>query len=175
MPALLAMADAPIVYVDSGSTDGSQAAARAHGAAVIDLDVKAAPFTAARARNAGFAHLKRLEPDVKFVQFIDGDCVLDEDWLAIALQTLEAQADVAAVCGRRREIEPERSIYNALCNVEWNTPVGEALAFGGDVMIRSEAFIAVRGFNDALIAGEEPELALRLREQGWRILRLTTR
>ena len=44
---------ARIVYVDSGSTDGSVDWARAHGADVVELD-SAVAFTAARARNSGF-------------------------------------------------------------------------------------------------------------------------
>jgi len=46
-----------IVYVDSGSTDGSVDAATDTGAVVVPLDMSK-PFTAARARNAGIAALK---------------------------------------------------------------------------------------------------------------------
>jgi hypothetical protein len=59
-----------------------------------------------------------------------------------------------------------------LCDSEWDTPVGEALETGGDLMIRAEAFRDVGGFNPAVIAGEEPELAARLRARGWRIWRI---
>ena len=40
-----------VVYVDSGSSDGSAQRARAHCAEVVELD-PARPFSAARARNA---------------------------------------------------------------------------------------------------------------------------
>jgi glycosyltransferase involved in cell wall biosynthesis len=43
-----------VVYVDSGSSDDSVALAESFGAVVVVLDT-ARPFTAARARNAGFA------------------------------------------------------------------------------------------------------------------------
>jgi hypothetical protein len=39
-------------------------------------------------------------------------------------------------------------------------------------MMRVAAVIGVGGFNAALIAGEEPELCLRLRRDGWKIWRL---
>src|SRR5450631_4153088 len=68
------------VYVDSGSTDGSVQAAVQLGANVVTLDTDQ-PFTAARARNEGFAALRKLRPDIQLVQFIDGDCELDKDWL----------------------------------------------------------------------------------------------
>jgi glycosyltransferase involved in cell wall biosynthesis len=50
-----------IVYVDSGSTDGSVAAAQDSGAEVVALDLSV-PFTAARARNAGLARVLELAP-----------------------------------------------------------------------------------------------------------------
>src|SRR6187549_1014852 len=68
-----------VVYVDSGSTDGSVAAARGLGAEVVELDL-GIPFTAARARNAGFARLAAILPGVAYVQFVDGDCELEPRW-----------------------------------------------------------------------------------------------
>ncbi len=159
------------VYVDSGSTDGSDATAERFGATVVRLDV-ARPFTAARARNEGFAFLEEQGCNVRFVQFVDGDCELDAGWLIAALDFMAQHDDAAVVCGRRRERHPEASIYNWLCDVEWNTPTGEASACGGDSLVRTEAFKAVGGFRSQLIAGEEPEFCLRLRQIGWKIWRL---
>jgi glycosyltransferase involved in cell wall biosynthesis len=162
---------ARVVYVDSGSTDGSVELAVGLGVEVVELDLST-PFTAARARNAGFAHLLQVEPQIKYVQFVDGDCEIVEGWLDFAQQELETKSNVAVVCGRRRERFPEQSIYNQLCDMEWDTPIGEAKACGGDSMIRVAAFQQVGGFNSALIAGEEPELCVRLRLYEWKILRL---
>ncbi|TYO88752.1 glycosyltransferase family 2 protein [Oceanicella actignis] len=162
---------AHVVYVDSGSTDGSVAAARALGAETVALDMSI-PFTAARARNAGLAHLRRIAPRLPLVQFVDGDCELREGWIAAARAFLARRPEVAAVCGRRRERRPDASIYNAACDAEWDTPVGEALACGGDALMRIEAIEQVGGWRDSLIAGEEPELCVRLRAAGWRIWRL---
>ncbi|KQP70859.1 glycosyltransferase family 2 protein [Methylobacterium sp. Leaf112] len=161
----------PVVYVDSGSTDGSVALAENLGVAVVVLDT-ARPFTAARARNAGFARLRDLAPSLAFVQFMDGDCALAPGWLGEAHTSLSARRDVAVVCGRRRERHPERSVFNRLCDLEWDTAPGEALECGGDFLVRTEAFAAVGGFDGGLIAGEEPELCVRLRARGWRIWRL---
>ena len=159
---------APVIYVDSGSTDGSIEAAEAHGATVISLDTSK-PFTAARARNAGLAQLGE---EVRFVQLIDGDCALAEGWVERARASLEADPKLAVVCGRRRERYPEASIYNQLCDWEWDTPIGEARACGGDAMMRRAALADVGGYRDDLIAGEEPELCVRLRAAGWRVERL---
>jgi GT2 family glycosyltransferase len=160
-----------IVYVDSGSTDRSVQMAGDFGASVVALDVSV-PFTAARARNEGFRRLSELVPDLRYVQFVDGDCTIVNGWMERAARLLDNRPDIAAVCGRRRERYPERSVYNMLCDIEWDTPVGEAKSCGGDVMIRVDAFRTVDGFCADLIAGEEPELCVRLRAAGWRIWRL---
>jgi GT2 family glycosyltransferase len=160
-----------LVYVDSGSTDDSVNAAQSVGADVIALDMTV-PFTAARARNEGFERMKKRYPKTQYVQFVDGDCEVAPDWLQNAVNFLEANSGVAAVCGRRRERFPERSIYNMLCDLEWNTPIGEAKACGGDVLMRVDTFESVHGFRPDLIAGEEPELCVRLRAAGWKIWRL---
>lgn len=160
----------PIVYVDSGSTDRSIENAEALGAAIVTLDMSV-PFTAARARNAGAQRLIEGSPP-DYVQFIDGDCALAHGWIASARAFLDAHPEVAAVCGRRREIRPAASFYNRLCDIEWATPVGEAAFFGGDVLMRMDALVAAGFYDERLVAGEEPELALRIRERGWKIWRL---
>lgn len=160
-----------IVYVDSGSTDGSVPMAESKGVAVVALDMTK-PFTAARGRNAGFERLLADHPSLELVQFVDGDCEVVDGWIERGAQHLGAHPALAVVCGRRRERHPEDSVYNALCDLEWATPVGEARACGGDALMRVAAFRAVGGFDATLIAGEEPELCFRLREKGWKIERL---
>lgn len=169
--ASLARVAGPVVYVDSGSTDGSVDASSRAGAHVVALDMST-PFTAARGRNAGLKALVAIAPDTDLVQFIDGDCELAEGWIEKARAFLDAEPSFGAACGRRREKFPEKSVYNRLCDEEWATPVGEAAAFGGDVMIRRAAIEVAGGFNPTLIAGEEPELGVRLRAHGFRIMRL---
>lgn len=161
----------PIVYVDSGSTDGSVEAAKAIGAEVVNLDLSK-PFTAARARNEGFAHLTANFPNTQFVQFVDGDCEVVDTWLTAAINTFHQNPKLAVVCGRRKERFPNNTFYNFMCDLEWNTPIGEAKACGGDALMRVDAFKAADGFNNTLIAGEEPELCVRLRANGWKILRI---
>lgn len=160
-----------IVYVDSGSSDGSIELAMKMGVAVVPLDM-AQPFTAARARNTGFKSLITNYPELKYVQFIDGDCQLASGWLEAASNFLEQHTGYAVACGRRRERFPEKSMYNQLCDIEWDTPIGEATACGGDALIRVKAFVQVDGYRDDLIAGEEPEMCFRLRQNGWKIYRL---
>lgn len=170
LPSLL-RESARVVYVDSGSTDGSAEFARSIGVEVLPLDTSVA-FTMSRARNAGWKLLLERWPETGFVHFVDGDCELIEGWLPEALGFLSANPKVAAVCGRRRERFPQKSVFNRLCETEWNTPVGEAKSCGGDSLMLRCALVAAGGFNESLIAGEEPELCLRLRKAGWKIWRI---
>jgi hypothetical protein len=138
---------------------------------VLELD-RGSPLSAARARNEGFQRLRELDADLQYVQFVDGDCELRAGWLVRAAAFLRDHEDVAVVSGRLREKHPESSIYNALCDIEWDQPVGESKGCGGIAMMRVSAFERVHGFRIDLIAGEEPELCVRLRAKGWRIWRL---
>lgn len=161
----------PVVYVDSGSTDGSVELARSFGAEVVSLDMTI-PFTAARARNEGLARLEHLSPELDYVQFVDGDCEVASGWLELAERELDAAAEVGAVCGRRRERYPEKSTFNRLCDIEWDTPVGDNRSCGGDAMMRRIAVDGVGGYNPSIIAGEDDEICLRLRHTGWKIRRV---
>ena len=165
-------AEVPAVYVDSGSTDDSVAFARSNGVAVLSLDMSIG-FTAARARNVGWRHIV-VDPalDAEFIQFVDGDCELDADWIDKALAAMQAEPGVAAVFGRRRERFPGRSIYNRMCDDEWNVPVGIVAACGGDALFRVAALKAANGYSDDLIAGEEPDLCLRLARLDWFVRRI---
>ncbi len=160
-----------MVYVDSGSTDGSQDVAESFGATVVALDTSQG-FTAARARNAGFEAALELAPDAEYVQFIDGDCELLPQFVEAAAKWLDEHPKTAMVCGRRLERAPDATVYNMLCDIEWDTPVGEAKYCGGDAMVRISALKQVGGYNPSLIAGEEPEMCVRLAKEGWGIYRL---
>jgi len=160
-----------VVYVDSGSTDNSLEVAESLGAEIVRLDLST-PFTAARSRNAGFERLMSVDPSIEFVQFVDGDCEMVAGWVKTARAFLIATPQAGVVCGRRRERFPEVSKYNALCDLEWNTPIGRAKSCGGDAMIRVAAFKQVGGYNNTVIAGEEPEMCVRLRRAGYEIHRM---
>jgi glycosyltransferase involved in cell wall biosynthesis len=163
--------DRVVVYVDSGSTDGSIELAQSMGVEVAQLDLSR-PFTMARGRNLGFSRLLELKPSVRFVQFIDGDCELVSGWIEQAQKTIEARSDVAVVCGRRRERYVDRSIYNRLADLEWDLTLGPIQYCGGDTMTRVEAFRQVGGFTPDLIAVEDVDLCVRFRQHGWLLIRI---
>jgi GT2 family glycosyltransferase len=164
-------ANHPIVYVDSASTDGSPALARARGADVVELDTSQG-FTMARGRNAGMRRLLERIPDLELIQFLDGDCELQPTWLEIGERTMAARPDAAVVSGRRRERRRDANVYHRLMDMEWDTPIGEVVACHGDALMRVAFLRAAGPFDESLIAGEEPELCARLRAAGGRIVRV---
>ena len=161
----------PIVYVDSGSSDGSPALARGHGADVVDARAGAG-FTMARGRNAGFRRLLERMPDVELVQFLDGDCELAARVAGAGAPRDAGAPGAAVVSGRRRERHRDANVYHRLMDMEWDTPIGEVDACHGDAMMRVSSFRRAGLFDESLIAGEEPELCARLRAAGGRILRV---
>ena len=153
-----------IIYVDSGSKDHSVAEAKKRDVQVVELDMSR-PFTAARARNAG---MEALQKKATFIQFLDGDCILDKQWIKAAVALLDQRTDVAAVNGILAELKPDASIYNLICDIEWSNTPGEIEAIAGVSLFRADAITKVGGFDPDVHAGEEGELCLRLKELGWK-------
>ncbi len=160
-----------VIYVDSGSQDNSVALADTFGIEVIELNASL-PFTAARARNAGLARMRTLWPDTEFVQFIDGDCELHARWISAALTEMANNPLTAVVFGRRRERYPDLTIFNHVCDREWDGVAGPAESCGGDALSRVAAMLEVGGYDVHLIAAEDNDLCHRLRRCGWTIIRL---
>ncbi len=157
------------VYVDSGSTDDSPNFARRRAIPVVHLDD---PFSAARARNVGFNTASEQNALVEFVQFIDGDCELCPGWIESAVEFLNQTPDCAVVCGVLSERNSHTSIFNRLCQLEWQKTPGPIQASGGIFMIRANAFRQVGGFKEDVVAAEDDELCLRLRQHNWKIYAL---
>ena len=161
----------PIVYVDSASTDNSVEIAANLGVETIRLSARL-PLNAARARNIGFSHILRTHPRTEAVQFVDGDSELEPHWMEAGWTFLDTHPCSAIVVGVLRERHPDVSLYNRLCDLEWRGPIGKIDSCGGLCMVRAAAFREVHGFCEEMIAGEEPELCLRLRTACWDIYRI---
>jgi len=153
---------AEILYVDSGSTDGSVDLAARLGA--IGLPLSPGAFTAARARNLGWRQAAG-----ELVLFLDGDTILNADFPLAALAELQKDSANAAAWGHRREVCPCLSVYVRVLDLDWVFAPGETPYCGGDVLMRRAALESVGGFDETLIAGEEPEMCRRMRTLGWHI------
>ncbi len=153
-----------LVYVDSGSQDGSVSVARGLGVQVVELD-PARPFTAARGRNEGFA---ALGPDhAPYTLFMDGDCIVVPDWPRQAMEFLDATPQAGLVHGYSQEEQAFASAYNWMTNAEWRKPVGPASKGLGVFVIRSDIFTQAGGLRETMIAAEDDEFFFRIRALGW--------
>jgi GT2 family glycosyltransferase len=164
----------PLVYADSGSTDGSVDVACDLGVPVVALD-PGRPFSAGRGRNEGLDEVLQRWPETKFVLFLDGDCTLDPDFASAAATTFEQHRECAIVTGHLSERFPDRSIYNRLCAIEWRSPPGPMTtmsSLGGIMMVRVSAFKAAGGFDLNAIAGEEPDLGVRMALAGHSVIKI---
>ena len=151
-----------VIYVDSGSTDGSLERAAQFKVKVKRLE--SANPCAAAARNAGWRVAQ-----APIIFFLDGDTVLERNFIADSIAELN-DPSVAVVFGNRRETNPKASIYNRVLDLDWNAPAGTVEFCGGDALIRREVLERVDGFDERLIAGEEPEMCQRIRALGFTIL-----
>ena len=98
----LAQGSVEVIYVDSGSTDGSLEQAARFKVEVIDH--KSTSPCAAAGRNAGWRAAK-----APVVLFLDGDTVLDPGFVAGAIAEFR-DPSVAVVFGNRRELAPKASV-----------------------------------------------------------------
>jgi len=155
-----------IIYVDSGSDDGSPEMAREAGVDRL-VTISRATANAARARNAGLA-----EARAAYVQFVDGDTRIEPDWARLGIEALEADVSLAGVEGALRERSPEASLYDAVCELDWPSTPGEIDYVGGNGLYRAEPLHEVMGFHPDMRLGEEPELGVRLRARGFRMRHL---
>ena len=160
-----------VLYVDSGSSDASVEIARSLGVEVLQLDERQ-PLSAARARKEGADHLMQANPDIEYLQFLDGDSSLAPGWVAKGIEFLRETPQAALVCGKLTERDPEGSVYNRLAALQWDTPAGEISQSGGIFLVRRVAYAEIGGFNPVLRTGEERELCARLRAAGHRLFRL---
>ena len=157
-----------LIYADSASTDGSPELAANYGAEVVVVYPERP--TAAIGRNAGWSRATK-----EFILFLDGDTVLNPEFPRAAVDAMADNPQICAVWGHRREIHPDDSIYNRILDLDWIYAPGIVEACGGDVLMRRSALIQVGGYDEQLIAGEEPELCRRLRACGHLILHLDHR
>jgi cellulose synthase/poly-beta-1,6-N-acetylglucosamine synthase-like glycosyltransferase len=150
------------IYVDSGSVDGSVELAEAMGARVVALAPERP--SAALGRNAGWRTARG-----EIILFLDGDTILHPGFVAASLPEF-AVPEIAVVWGHRRETHPERSPYVRFLDLDWIYAPGFTPYCGGDALMRRDVLESVGGFDDTLIAGEEPELCRRIAAKGYRIL-----
>ncbi|HEY1806208.1 MAG TPA: glycosyltransferase [Terracidiphilus sp.] len=159
-----------VILADSGSTDRTVEIARNFPVRIVQL-----ANTAERSCGAG-AQLAFQHARGAYFYLLDGDMVLDRDFLPAGIAYLEANPDVAAVGGHVRERNTEGEDFQIRATnaqKDWNRLPGivDRLDCGGlyrAAAVREAGYFADRNLH----AFEEFELAARLQSLGWKLARI---
>jgi len=155
-----------IVLVDSASTDRTVEIAKKYPLRILQLKHKS-QFSPAAGRFIGFMHSRG-----KYIQFLDGDMVLDKNWFKNAVPILENDEQVAGVVGILTQ-----EFYNTYYNKKmrkWveSLKTGEIKCFDGANLCQRSVLLKIGSYNPYLKGHEETELSLRITKSGYKILRL---
>jgi len=155
-----------IVLVDSASTDETVEIARRYPINIVRLRPSWV-LSAAAGRYIG-THYTRGD----LILYLDGDMELVTEWLEQAIPFLLAHPELAGVTGYRRDVyrrdgktigEQDETYDSEGCPLE-------VPSFGGAALYRRSALEQVGGFNPYIISEEEPELCMRLRHAGYKLV-----
>jgi len=156
-----------ILLVDSASTDDTIRFAIEYPIKIIRLHPDQR-LTAAAGRYVG---LKNTESE--YVLFLDGDMEIFPGWLNRALEVIHQDPKIAAITGERIDLPRQTAMKDP--------PVPPIIAddygivvrkCGGAALYRRNLLNKVGSFNPYLYSDEEPELCLRLRLAGYKIIKL---
>jgi hypothetical protein len=158
---------AELVFVDNGSTDGSFEFLSSFADGRLRVN-RLRHGTIAAVRNHG-ARLARGE----YLGFVDADCVVPEDYLERALETLRTTGAAATGC----EVEIPAAAH-------WIEATWHQLHYVGrdrfvhylnsaNFFVSRDAFERAGGFDDALRTGEDAEIGQRIRDAGFTIYEST--
>lgn len=156
-----------ILLVDSASTDETVETASRYPIRVLRLwpDQR---LTAAAGRYVGYQHTSGA-----YVLFLDGDMELCQGWLEKALQVMKNAADVAVVTSQVIDLPKVAAFHAKPPLKEKDTAVGREVAYGGGAALYRRAVLEEVGtFNPYLYSDEEPDLCIRIRHAGYRVIQL---
>ena len=160
-----------IILIDSASTDETVELAGAYPIRIFRLQ-GGQPLSPAIGRHVGYKQAQG-----QYVLFLDGDTELVEGWLTHALRLMRETPSAGAVTGHVINLPTaaakgpvpllRKTQMRAPREVLWGSYGG-----GGAAMYRRTVLEEVGTFNPYLNSDEEPELGLRIRHAGYRILEL---
>lgn len=168
------LAGIEVIFVDSASTDRSVEIASEFPIRILQLR-REWPLCVAAGRYIGYVHSHG-----DYILFLDGDAEVDKDWLAEAIAFMDKRFEYGAIAGVLDEV------YITLENVhvggEVNVfrqnlakPFIECKTLGGIALYRRTALEKSGTVNPHLPTAEDHELCLRLRNAGYKLVKLPSR
>lgn len=157
-----------IVLVDSCSKDHTVEIAEKFEINIIQL-LPSNMHTPSAGRYIGF-----LKTHGKYVQFVDGDMTIDNNWFNIAISELESDNELAAVAGVGTEATSYESIFSKKSHKRFGTVnFGEVPVLHGAVCYKRYVLDEIGTYNPHLFAGEEAELCYRIGNVGYKLVRVS--
>ena len=124
-----------------------------------------------RARNAGYRRLKKENPGLRYVQFLEAGAMLSPGWLEHAEKFMARRPEVAALEGRTSLNPRGASVLDRVMAAARGGQPGEIQAAGPNALFRVEAFEQVGGFRADIVADTTADLCIRLRRRGAHVWR----
>lgn len=166
--AALAPIGGEVIVADSGSSDDTVRIAISYGVTVARIEP---PATA----SCGLGPQLGFQYSVHdFICLMDGDMLLDADFLPLALAYLDAHPDCAGVTGHVREMNVVNLEFaRRVRRVTPENRIGAIDRMNGGGLYRRAAVLQAGYFSDRNLHGyEEFDLGVRLRSLGWRLHRV---
>jgi GT2 family glycosyltransferase len=157
-----------VLYVDSASTDCTIEIVRRYPVTILQLDPRQ-PLCAAAGRFIGSRHASG-----EYICFLDSDMKLVAGWLEKALAAVEQDSRIAAITGVVIDTTPgaNQDECRVVSDSAWHGQLADVPCVGGAALFRRSLLQSVGGWNPYMVSEEEPEVCLRLRASGYRIVRL---
>ena len=155
-----------VLLVDSASADDTVDRAKDFQIKVVQL-LETQSLSPSAGRRVGFELTSG-----GFVLFLDGDMQLLPGWTARAIDLLSSELDVAAVAGAVVNVYDDERPESIARDGSGEATELRCRHTGGMAIYRRAALEQVGGFHPYLRSDEEPELCLRIRRAGFRLLKL---
>jgi len=153
-----------VILVDSASSDSTIEFAQEYPIDVLRLRPDQI-LTPAAGRYVGYKRARG-----EFILFVDGDMELCHGWLGDALSMMQTDCTVGVATGQIVDVSPGET-KPRVENVE-RSGCKNVSYCGGAALYRRSVLESVGVFNPYLYSEEEPELCLRIRHAGYRIVEL---
>ena len=155
-----------VILADSASTDRTIEIAMRYPIKIIQLNEKW-PLSASAGRYIGYLHSKG-----NYVLFIDGDCILDEEWINNSIPYLN-EKNVAGLDGIEKEyVDSSSSFHNLFKSIEPEIKDVIEPDIVGKAIFKRDVLNKVGPYNPFLIGGEDRDISYRIRAAGYKLLRL---
>lgn len=162
------IASREIMLVDSASTDKTVEIASEYPIRILQLSAEQFLCPSA-GRYIGYQNTTG-----EFVLFLDGDNELYPQWLEMAMGLLAEHDDIAGITGDCIVLPEDGTDRDKPSELEKVVHEFKAVKqTGGEALFRRSVLDEVGTFNPFLYSDEEPDLALRIRGAGYRLVKTT--